>query len=72
MHDVYVCFGCRVPLTEGSYGVFCCELCQVSYKKQAAALVEVAARRHTEGCIQRLREVLDHTRKLLERPPRDG
>lgn len=68
MHEVYVCFGCRVPLVEGCFGVFCCELCKLLWSRSATTTLRaVPARQHSDACIQRLREMLMHQRPLLLR-----
>jgi hypothetical protein len=61
MQQVYVCYACRVPLTEGSYGMFCCYLC----KQLWCAPIRDANRRHTDDCMERLRQVLAHERALI-------
>lgn len=71
MLEVYVCFGCRVPLVEGCFGVFCCEVCKILWSRgAAAALRAVPARLHSDDCAQRLREMLMHRRPLLLRSER--
>jgi hypothetical protein len=71
MHEVYVCFACRVPLVEGCFGVFCCELCKLLWSRSTTTTLRgIPARLHSDDCIERLREMLMHRRPLLLRTER--
>lgn len=66
MHEVYVCFGCRVPLVEGCFGMFCCELCKILWSRRVPTVVRmVPSRLHSAECIQRLREMLMRKRSFV-------